>query len=112
MTYPQTHAHRWTWRRALALPLIGLIRLYQLVISPMTPPSCRFYPSCSAYALTALERHGPLTGTWLALRRVGRCNPWNPGGVDHVPQKVPAGAAAHAHPVSSVGKDDPCTTSS
>lgn len=94
----------WSWRRVLALPLIGLIRFYQLVISPMTPPSCRFYPSCSAYALTALERYGPLKGSWLALRRVGRCNPWNPGGVDHVPQKVPA-----LHPVT---KDDPCTTSS
>ncbi|MFV0464175.1 MAG: membrane protein insertion efficiency factor YidD [Nostocoides sp.] len=51
----------------------------------MRPPTCRFYPSCSTYAMTALERFGVLRGSWLALRRLGRCNPWNPGGVDHVP---------------------------
>jgi len=85
--------------RMVALPLIWLVRAYQLVISPMFPPSCRFYPSCSAYAVTALERHGPLKGTWLAARRLLRCHPWNPGGVDHVPQRAstePA-SAGHAH---------------
>lgn len=71
-----------------ALPLIGLIRFYQLVISPLTPPTCRYYPSCSAYALTSLRRFGPLKGTWLAIRRVLRCHPWAPGGVDHVPERV------------------------
>lgn len=76
-----------TARRVLAMPLIGLVRAYQLLLSPMTAPSCRFYPSCSAYALTALERYGPLRGTWLAARRVVRCHPWNPGGVDHVPER-------------------------
>jgi putative membrane protein insertion efficiency factor len=76
-----------TLSRLLALPLIWLVRAYQLVISPMFPPSCRFYPSCSAYALTALERYGPLAGTWLAARRLLRCHPWNPGGVDHVPER-------------------------
>ncbi len=75
-------------RRLLALPLIALVRAYQLVISPMTPPSCRFYPSCSAYAITALERFGPFRGTWLAMRRLLHCHPWNPGGVDHVPERV------------------------
>jgi putative membrane protein insertion efficiency factor len=79
-----------TVSRLLALPLIWLVRAYQLVISPMFPPSCRFYPSCSAYAVTALERHGPLKGTWLAARRLLRCHPWNPGGVDHVPEKSPS----------------------
>lgn len=79
-----------SWRRLLALPLIALIRVYQLVISPMTPPSCRFYPSCSAYAVTALERFGPIRGSWLAIRRLGRCHPWNPGGVDHVPERAPS----------------------
>ena len=73
--------------RLLALPLIWLVRVYQLVISPMTPPSCRFYPSCSSYAITALERFGPLKGTWLTVRRLLRCHPWNPGGVDHVPER-------------------------
>ncbi len=79
-----------TATRLLALPLIWLVRAYQLVISPMFPPSCRFYPSCSAYALTALERYGPLKGTWLAARRLLRCHPWNPGGVDHVPERSPS----------------------
>jgi len=73
--------------RALALPLIALVKAYQLLISPLTGPSCRFYPSCSAYAVTALERHGPWRGTWLTVRRLLRCHPWNPGGVDHVPLK-------------------------
>ena len=61
--------------RLLVLP----IRLYQLVISPLLGPRCRFYPSCSAYAVEALTRHGALRGSWLAVRRLGRCHPWNPG---------------------------------
>ena len=77
-------------RTLLALPAIWLIRGYQLVLSPMTPQSCRFYPSCSAYAITAIERFGLLKGCWLAGRRLLRCHPWNPGGVDHVPQGGPS----------------------
>jgi uncharacterized protein len=73
-------------RTVIAAPVIWLIRVYQLVLSPMRPPTCRFYPSCSAYALTALERFGLVRGSWLAARRLLRCHPWNPGGVDHVPQ--------------------------
>lgn len=73
----------------LATPLIWLIRGYQRFVSPMTPPSCRFTPSCSAYAVTALRRHGLLRGGYLAVRRVLRCHPWNPGGVDHVPPRTP-----------------------
>ncbi|HET7303365.1 MAG TPA: membrane protein insertion efficiency factor YidD [Segeticoccus sp.] len=95
-----------TWGSYLALPLIWLVRAYQLVISPMTPPSCRFYPSCSAYAVTALRRFGPLKGTWLTVWRLLRCNPWNPGGVDHVPQReqrsgardAPRHGPPHDHP--------------
>jgi putative membrane protein insertion efficiency factor len=75
--------------RTIALPLIWVIRAYQLVISPMRPPTCRYYPSCSAYAVTALERHGLARGTWLAVRRLLRCHPWTPGGVDHVPPAAP-----------------------
>ena len=74
-----------TIKSLLAKPLIWLVRGYQLAISPMLPPSCRFYPSCSHYAIEALQRHGPVKGLWLSLRRVGRCNPWHPGGHDPVP---------------------------
>jgi putative membrane protein insertion efficiency factor len=65
--------------------LLLLVRGYQLFVSPLLGPRCRFYPSCSAYAVTALQTHGALRGSWLAVRRLGRCHPWNPGGVDHVP---------------------------
>jgi putative membrane protein insertion efficiency factor len=68
-------------RRALAL----LIRGYQRGISPGLPPSCRFTPSCSQYALEAVTRHGALKGTWLAVRRLVRCHPFHPGGFDPVP---------------------------
>lgn len=71
--------------RALVTMLSAPIRAYRYAISPMLPPSCRFVPSCSEYALEALSRHGPLTGAWLAAVRVCRCNPWNAGGVDPVP---------------------------
>ena len=70
--------------------LSGLIRLYQLVVRPFyRQDRCRFHPSCSEYALRALALHGPVWGLWLAVRRLGRCHPWNPGGVDHVPPPVP-----------------------
>ena len=61
-----------------------LIRGYQLMISPLLPPSCRFQPSCSAYALEAVQRFGAVKGGWLATRRICRCHPWNPGGYDPV----------------------------
>lgn len=81
------------------LALVGLIRFYQVVISPMTGPRCRYYPSCSSYGLQAVQVHGAIKGSLLAVWRVLRCNPWNWGGVDDVP---PAGTplfhrhAAHA----------------
>jgi putative membrane protein insertion efficiency factor len=68
-------------------PLIWLLRGYQLLISPMLGPRCRFYPSCSNYAIEALRVHGAARGAWLAARRVGRCHPWNAGGLDPVPPK-------------------------
>jgi putative membrane protein insertion efficiency factor len=74
--------------RLLALPrqaLVGLIRGYQKFISPGLPPACRFYPSCSQYAIEAIARHGALRGSWLATRRLARCHPFHPGGVDPVP---------------------------
>ena len=82
--------------RLLAAPLIGAIVLYQRLISPMLPPTCRYYPSCSAYAVTALRRFGQVKGTWLAVKRLVMCHPWTPGGVDHVPAKHPAPPARTA----------------
>ncbi|UUW90940.1 membrane protein insertion efficiency factor YidD [Pimelobacter simplex] len=73
--------------------LIGLVRGYQLVVSPFLGPSCRYYPSCSAYAVEALRVHGAIKGTWLAIRRLLRCHPWAPGGVDHVPPRRSAGSS-------------------
>ena len=65
--------------------LVWLVRAYQLLVSPMLGQNCRFYPSCSNYAVEALRTHGAARGSLLALRRVCRCHPWNPGGVDPVP---------------------------
>lgn len=68
-------------------PLLPLVRLYRYCISPMLPPACRFHPSCSEYAEEALCVHGPFRGSWMAAKRVCRCNPWNGGGVDPVPPR-------------------------
>lgn len=63
------------------------IRFYRKVISPLKPPTCRFYPTCSMYALEAIEKHGAAKGGWLAARRIARCHPFHPGGFDPVPDK-------------------------
>lgn len=65
--------------------LLGLIRTYQYLISPWLGRRCRFHPSCSEYAVEALHKHGPWRGSWLTVRRVGRCHPFSPGGFDPVP---------------------------
>lgn len=67
--------------RLVALP----VRAYRLVLSPWVGQSCRFHPTCSAYALEALERHGAFRGGWLTLRRIARCHPWGGSGIDNVP---------------------------
>jgi putative membrane protein insertion efficiency factor len=64
------------------------IRVYQVMLSPLLPPACRFAPTCSVYAAEAVERHGILHGGWLALRRLSRCHPWGVAGVDEVPTAV------------------------
>ncbi len=86
--------------RAPQYALMGLIKLYQLVISPLTGPSCKYYPSCSSYGLEAVRVHGAFKGTALATWRVLRCNPWSTGGVDEVPAK--GERLFHTHQTSSV----------
>lgn len=66
---------------------IMLVRFYQKVISPLKKPSCRFYPTCSTYSIDAFKKHGAIKGLYLTLRRVLRCNPFNPGGIDYVPDE-------------------------
>jgi putative membrane protein insertion efficiency factor len=65
--------------------LVLLIRGYKRMVSPLLPPACRFVPTCSEYAVSAIEKHGPIRGVFLAVRRIVRCAPWQPGGFDPVP---------------------------
>jgi putative membrane protein insertion efficiency factor len=71
--------------RALAKPLIALVRFYRVAISPWLGMNCRYQPTCSSYAIEALQVHGVLKGSWLAIRRIGRCHPWGGSGYDPVP---------------------------
>lgn len=66
---------------------IGIVKLYRMAISPLFPPSCRFYPTCSEYAVEALSEHGAIKGGWLAIKRIAKCHPFHEGGVDLVPRK-------------------------
>ena len=79
--------------------LIGLLRAYRLLISPLYGQVCRYHPSCSAYALEAVREHGSIRGTWLALRRLVRCHPWAAGGYDPVPHR----SAQHRQSRASAG---------
>jgi putative membrane protein insertion efficiency factor len=80
--------------------LIGLLRAYRAVISPIYGQVCRYHPSCSAYALDAVREHGSIRGSWLAVRRLARCHPWAAGGYDPVPLKsgAPAGPGSTTFP--------------
>ncbi len=69
--------------------IVGFIRLYQVIISPLLGPRCRFYPACSHYAVEAVQVHGATKGSWMSFKRIVRCHPLNPGGVDLVPQADP-----------------------
>jgi putative membrane protein insertion efficiency factor len=73
--------------------LMGVVGIYRSWISPLTPPSCRFNPTCSAYAMESLERHGALRGSWLSVRRILRCHPWGGSGYDPVPREQGAVSA-------------------
>lgn len=78
---------RGTVRKVLVFPFVLLIKFYQLCISPFTPPSCRFTPTCSQYGLEAFRRHGPVKGLYLTVRRLLRCHPWGGSGYDPVPEE-------------------------
>ncbi|ONK23991.1 membrane protein insertion efficiency factor YidD [Bacillus sp. VT-16-64] len=67
--------------------LLAFIRFYQKMISPLKPPTCRFYPTCSQYGLEAIQRFGAFRGGWLTIKRLVKCHPFHPGGIDHVPEK-------------------------
>ncbi|QWF22179.1 membrane protein insertion efficiency factor YidD [Nocardioides sp. LMS-CY] len=83
--------------------LIGFLRAYRLLISPLYGQVCRYHPSCSAYALDAVTRHGSLRGTWLAVRRLARCHPWAAGGYDPVPPPRTSRSSAGTFPTSEQG---------
>ena len=72
-------------KKILIFPFIVIIRCYQIVISPLTPATCRFAPTCSSYSKEALEKHGILKGSWLAIKRIASCHPWGRSGYDPVP---------------------------
>lgn len=76
--------------------LIGLIRVYQYTLSPLTGASCRYTPSCSHYGLEAIRVHGPIRGGWLTIKRIGRCNPWGGHGHDPVPEKKIKSTVLHS----------------
>lgn len=73
-------------RKALTYLLLGVVKFYRNFISPLTPPSCRYSPTCSAYMLEAVELHGPIRGGWLGLKRIASCHPWGGSGYDPVPK--------------------------
>ncbi|MFZ1729646.1 MAG: membrane protein insertion efficiency factor YidD [Bacteroidota bacterium] len=72
-------------KRALSAILVAIIRGYQAAISPMFPPSCRFYPTCSTYTMESIKKYGAFRGSWMGAKRISRCHPWNEGGYDPVP---------------------------
>ncbi|HMN90561.1 MAG TPA: membrane protein insertion efficiency factor YidD [Saprospiraceae bacterium] len=83
------------WQQLLKQLFILPVRFYQLAISPLLPSSCRYQPTCSHYMIEAIQEWGPLKGTWLGLRRIGRCHPWGGHGYDPVPKKMPKSNSNH-----------------
>lgn len=76
-------------KKCLSVPLIGIVKFYQHFISPLTPATCRFSPTCSQYTLEAIKKHGPFKGSWLGIKRISKCQPWGGSGFDPVPEKLP-----------------------
>jgi len=89
-------------RSTVARLALAGVRAYRRWISPLRPPTCRFTPSCSEYAVEAIERHGALRGGWLTTRRLLRCGPWHPGGHDSVPPAVGRSGAVSPRPVDTM----------
>ena len=101
-------AHRMTRRPPLRSRAAAAVGFYSRAISPALPPRCRFYPTCSAYAAEAIARHGAGRGSWLALRRLVKCAPWHPGGVDLVPGPgIPRTGREHGHSSSTAARHSP-----
>lgn len=86
--------------------LMFLVSIYRVVLSPIMGQSCRFHPTCSAYSLEALRLHGALRGSWLTVRRIGRCQPFHPGGYDPVPPRVSAPQASETYGRPECGAPD------
>jgi len=75
-------------KKILAFPFLLIVYIYKYAISPLTPASCRHYPTCSTYSIDAMKMHGPLKGGWMAVRRISSCHPWGSGGIDPVPRII------------------------
>jgi putative membrane protein insertion efficiency factor len=88
-------------RRAAVFAVLLPVRVYRYAVSPYMPMNCRYWPSCSAYAVEAVQRHGPVGGAWLALRRILRCHPWGGWGYDPVPEPHATAACGCGHGESS-----------
>lgn len=73
-------------KKGIVSILVAFVKFYKLTISPWTPQSCRHVPTCSSYAIEALQKHGPIKGLWLSIKRVSRCHPWGTSGYDPVPE--------------------------
>ncbi|WP_447958021.1 membrane protein insertion efficiency factor YidD [Vreelandella sp. EE7] len=82
---PALRALKIALTRALGAVLIGLVKVYQVTLSPLLGPRCRFWPSCSSYTVEAIKVHGPFKGGWMAIKRISKCHPGHPGGMDPVP---------------------------
>lgn len=91
-------------KNSLKRLIIGFIRFYQRFISPLSPPRCRYYPTCSQYTLEAVQLHGAVKGGWLGIKRISRCHPWGGSGVDFVPLPIPKFKKYHFYPLNLPNK--------